>query len=419
MDIPVERRTRNRIVVLGVVTLLLAPVVASGVSAWLTAESPETDDDALADVENVTFISGQGKEFSPKARAMAINTTTGEPVWVHDELLRYYDVDPIGRSTVLFTGTTGNYDDYVAVRMNWRTGEVYDRFDAPHDVHDVDWIDDSTYVVADKAENRVFVYNSSTNTTVWEYEFENHFPPYPEAGGKDTGYTHLNDVDCVDDCRRLLVSPRNFDRVMLINRSTKELEWVLGEEDNYSVLNEQHNPTLLSQDPPTVLVADSHNDRVIEYRKNGSRWEATWSWSDDRLDWPRDADRLPNGNTLVTDTQGGRYLEVTPNGTVVWSYEPSFFAPYDAERLRYGDEPQGPAMNSSSGPDDGSSSSASERDEDGGVVELYDEYYNLTQWVLPSWIGRIQLGLLTLAVVLSLCWGVAEIRLYVGRRYDV
>ena len=64
---------------------------------------------------------------------------------------------------------------------------------------------------------------------------------------------------------------------MLIDRKSKRIRWTLGEEDNYDILNEQHNPVLLSQDPVTVLVADSENNRVIEYEKTKSGWKRTWS----------------------------------------------------------------------------------------------------------------------------------------------
>ena len=29
---------------------------------------------------------------------------------------------------------------------------------------------------------------------------------------------------------------------------------------------------------------------------------------------------LPNGNILITETEGGRAFEVTPNGETVWSF---------------------------------------------------------------------------------------------------
>jgi hypothetical protein len=58
------------------------------------------------------------------------------------------------------------------------------------------------------------------------------------------------------------------------------------------------------------------------------------------MQWPRDADRLPNGHTLVADTNTGRLLEVDRNGSVVWSME-NVPGNYDVERLNTGDESAG------------------------------------------------------------------------------
>ena len=59
------------------------------------------------------------------------------------------------------------------------------------------------------------------------------------------------------------------------------------------------------------------------------------------LNEPRDADRLPNGNTLVSDRMGHRTVEVTPEGRIVWEvYTP--YETYDAERGGPGSE--GPTM---------------------------------------------------------------------------
>jgi len=56
------------------------------------------------------------------------------------------------------------------------------------------------------------------------------------------------------------------------------------------------------------------------------------------------ASRLPNGNTLITDSNNNRVLEIDPHGNVVWSYittsDPGSNAaplPTRAIRLRNGD----------------------------------------------------------------------------------
>jgi hypothetical protein len=128
-----------------------------------------------------------------------------------------------------------------------------------------------------------------------------------------------------------------------IDRETKEVRWRLGEDDNRNTLFEQHNPDYIEGEngTPTVLIADSRNDRVVEYAREDGEWTRTWVLRGGGLDEPRDADRLPNGNTLVVDRRGDRLLEVTPTGEVVWEfYAP--WQPYDAERIGTGDESSAP-----------------------------------------------------------------------------
>jgi hypothetical protein len=137
----------------------------------------------------------------------------------------------------------------------------------------------------------------------------------------------------------VMVSLRNHDRVAFVEPGTGvDHDWTLGAEDAYGVLYEQHNPDYIPEERggPAVVVADSENNRVVEYQRDGSDWRRTWSWSDDRLRWPRDADRLPNEHTLVTDSQGNRVLELDEDDDVVWSV--TVPTPYEAERLGTGDE---------------------------------------------------------------------------------
>ena len=49
-----------------------------------------------------------------------------------------------------------------------------------------------------------------------------------------------------------------------------------------------------------------------------------WSYGDspsESLNWPRDANRLTNGNTLITDSKNHRVIEVTPKNETVWTYQ--------------------------------------------------------------------------------------------------
>lgn len=82
----------------------------------------------------------------------------------------------------------------------------------------------------------------------------------------------------------------------------------------------------------TVVVADSENDRIVEYKYENNEWKLTCELKGS-LNWPRDADRLPDGNTLITHNH--RVIKVTPQGEFVWEYFAPW-APYDAERESQG-----------------------------------------------------------------------------------
>jgi hypothetical protein len=48
------------------------------------------------------------------------------------------------------------------------------------------------------------------------------------------------------------------------------------------------------------------------------------------------AQRLPNGNTHITESATGRLFDVTPQGEIVWEYVIPFFAEYaEPEARRY------------------------------------------------------------------------------------
>lgn len=417
-----DELTKFRLVVVVVLLCLLFPVIVTGVTHddRISASANETRR-ATIPTENITFATAQGKQYSADQARLVAFDTEGTPVWVHDTYGRYYDVDPLGDGRILFVASAKGVEeskftgDFVAVTMNWRTGEVYNRFTVPPDTHDVDYLGNGEYAIADIAHDRVSVYNRTTERFVWNYSFRANFPPPSQIGGPPSDYTHVNDVDAIDNGSAFLVSPRNFDRVMAINRSTKAIEWTLGEEDNYEILKEQHNPVLLSQDPLTVLVADSENHRVVEYRRTADGWTQDWVYNGD-LDWPRDADRLPNGNTLIVDSGNDRVLEVTPSGSIVCEV-PIEFAPYDVERPAFGDEPTGPTIHEL-----GQEGTVIEADQNGTtlptpldrIVASFTFAYTTAQWVIPSWIGPAEFGLLTLVPVVLVGWVSVELT-YVSR----
>jgi len=118
----------------------------------------------------------------------------------------------------------------------------------------------------------------------------------------------------------LLISIPHLDTIAVITPEEEKVVWAMS-----NGWEAQHQPTLL--DNGNILIFDNKgnddNSRVIEISPISG--EIIWQYQGD----PPESflsktcgsnQRLPNGNTLITDTEAGRAFEVTPKGEVVWDF---------------------------------------------------------------------------------------------------
>jgi hypothetical protein len=118
----------------------------------------------------------------------------------------------------------------------------------------------------------------------------------------------------------VLVSIRQLNIVATLDLEAEEVVWALG-----GLWKRQHQPELLPG--PRLLVFDNQGNagksRVIEL--DPFTQEILWAYSGEG-DAPLDShvlgscQRLPNGNTLITESTRGRAIEVTPAGEIVWEF---------------------------------------------------------------------------------------------------
>jgi len=448
--------------------LVVAVLLLTTAGLTVAYEPPELGAGTITEAANTTtaisvqgfHFQGEGSQKKPARLLMA--NETGNVTELHNGSQEgaswFYDVDPLENGNLLVTSTIPG--DTVVYEFDPDTGDrVWEQqFDA-EDTHDAQLLNEHELLVANMrntredgvSDDRLFIYNLTSEEVVWEWYFRNHYPEETD-GGYDDDWTHVNDVDQIEE-GRFLVSPRNFDQAIVVNRSTREIEWRLGEDDNYSIMHEQHNPDYLEtpDGEPTVLVADSENDRVVEYTRTNGTWEPVWEVGNEQFNWPRDADRLPSGNTLITDSLNHRVIEVTPTGEIVWEVNAPW-GPYDAERMGTEDESNGPTMqelgvsgqynlsyatgengtNGSTTTETATATATNGTAGDsrsfpewlkatfggtpiGGPVEGFAETWEGTsQWIKPVWMAPWGFVTLVGAVLLSLCWGLAE--LVVNRR---
>ena len=370
----------------------------------------------------------------------------GSVYYYNNSHTKYYDVDPVENAsmTVEYTATDTIHTKgphcrsppcarNAIERVNLTTGEVTELFVryAPQETaaewHDADRINDTHVAVADMVDDEVYVVNTSSGVIDWAWGAQSEFPL--SGGGPYPGdWAHLNDVEVLDD-GRIMLSLRNQDQIVFINRTTGLQEnWTLGADGNHSVQFAQHNPDYIPKERggPALVVADSQNNRIVEYQRRNGSWVRTWTWSDSKMQWPRDADRLPNGNTLITDTNGKRLMEVNESGAVVWQVRLSH--PYEAERLGTGDESAGGQSAASLGLDsqtrDGgaAAAAAASRGRSGlalpgfvslaGVIrDLFPHrIVNAAIYVSPVWVGTSELGFVLVGLLTGLVWAGFECR---------
>jgi hypothetical protein len=117
----------------------------------------------------------------------------------------------------------------------------------------------------------------------------------------------------------LLISIRELDLVAVIDPRSREIGWTWGPGE----LDRQHQPTLT--EAGTVLIFDNGRHRrwsralEVDPATDGIVWQYRAEPRESFYSFSRGGvQRLPNGNTLITESDAGRVFEVTPEGDVVW-----------------------------------------------------------------------------------------------------
>lgn len=301
----------------------------------------------------------------------------------------------------------------------------HDAFIEWHEVHDADRLPNGETAIIDMGNDRAFTVDEAGDVT-WEWDGREHLGPgsdfwaehVPEnqredlrPQGPEDDWTHMNDIDQLAN-GNVQLSIRNFDVVIEVDPETDEIVDVVGSPGDHSVMQKQHNPNRLERHE-TMLIADSENDRVVEIDANSE--EEVWSYdgtgSGKKLRWPRDVDRLPNGNSLVVDSRNFRVLEINPEGEVVWqhSLEEERGIVYDADRVGLPEEPD----------DVPSGHNIASRTSDDGL--LADTAYTVESWagfVFPPWVGVRELLLILVGLAISLALAVEGVLHVRARRAD-
>lgn len=149
----------------------------------------------------------------------------------------------------------------------------------------------------------------------------------------DTGdYLHTNDVDYIDaDTARhfpfaqpgqVLLSLRELGALAVLDLDSRRITWAMR-----GFWVGQHDPDLLPNGHLLLFDNNGHfgagRSQVVEFSPN--TLQVFWRYTGDAQQ-PLESvirssqQRLANGNTLITESDKGRLLEVSPSGDIVWEF---------------------------------------------------------------------------------------------------
>ena len=180
--------------------------------------------------------------------------------------------------------------------------------------------------------------NPITGETEWEWLTGDHlstddYCPHhmePPGGNPIYDWTHSNTVRFDEEDSAVYLNSRHLDRIVKIDYPSGEILWSMGGGGDFGegLFSHAHDPEFLENG--NMLIYDNGNHREPEEYSRAVEiaFDAELGWAHVVWDWPReplffdsamgDANRLPNGNTLITSSHHSRLFEVTRNGELVW-----------------------------------------------------------------------------------------------------
>jgi hypothetical protein len=130
-----------------------------------------------------------------------------------------------------------------------------------------------------------------------------------------------------------MVSVRNLNTIAIVDASNGVVKWALSgmwRHQHKAIFLDNGNILLLdNQGGNSAAFFEFNRSRVVEL--NPETQQIIWQYNGDKKD-PLFTyllgynQRLPNGDTLITEAEQGRIIEVSPDKSIVWEYISPFRA---------------------------------------------------------------------------------------------
>ncbi len=224
------------------------------------------------------------------------------------------DVELPPDNSILFTAVNGVYE------IN-RSGEIVWSYLTDKISHDADRLPNGNTIFVfgadDQKDDAQVTEVNPEGEIVWSWYARDHFDKSPYKDIYDEGWTHTNAVSRLPN-GNTLISPRNFSSVVEVDPQGSVIRSI-GE----GILGSVHDPAILPNGNLLATCTRAGETRqkapcVRAVEIDPKTGEVVWQFAGfEPESFPvRDANRLPNGNTLITASN--KIVEVTPDGEIVW-----------------------------------------------------------------------------------------------------
>jgi hypothetical protein len=193
--------------------------------------------------------------------------------------------------------------------------------------------------------------------TLWEFSLSDHIEKLSELSGLPlpipyavegdgvcryvgrADWAHSNTVEVLPEtplgerdprfrAGNILLSFRALDIIAIIDPEMDEFVWAWG----LGILDGQHQPTMLEDGNILLFDNGTYRGYSIVREIEPDTGNEVWEYSNGEeffSPFRSGAQRLPNGNTLITECDAGHIFEVTNEKEVVWDFYSPFVAQGD------------------------------------------------------------------------------------------
>ena len=204
-----------------------------------------------------------------------------------------------------------------------RDGEIVWKYLDNEISHDADRLKNGNTLViwggGDKKDDAQVKEVDPTGKIVWSWKAKKHFDKDPYKDIYKGGWTHANAVTRLAN-GNTVVCLRNFYITVEVNPKG-EVVWSY-DWSSFGKAVYPHEPEILPNDNMLIAIQNDAPYQAVEIDRATGKPVWKFNYPGPGLRTTRDADRLPNGNTLLVgvlkDEEESVILEVTPEGEIVW-----------------------------------------------------------------------------------------------------